>query len=1160
MCSLFVDRKRELNRLRSSYERVRRGEGRVVLVEGPVGIGKTALVENFISGVEDAEILRARATSDTRFKPYYLFQEALKNYGDLKTIKEEQEHHKIEDLSQDLVVRPRMIFVDEIENGGGYALYREVRKEIDGIYLSIRMPDEPDGIWLTETSTTVKRVKPSSLEFDVIPAIYDILRGDGEKVIFIENVNYLIYLNGIDRVVDFLHTLYSATVSRHVVIVSGRSEHLTDEEKNKLFACFDDVLSLEFVRHRTNASMFLVPSLEDVDSSDAVILSSRRGVGKYTVGESPLDPHRLDFEIFETISREMESGHDIVLDCLPYLIHYNGIRKVFVWLKAVADFADKLKRRVYVISKGLSDKHVDMIHDLVDESMLIRHVKYEDVGEAEAIKFYDSIFNFLDYTSKKRLIIMLLEDLQWSDKSSLELLRYLARNIGKSRILIIGTYRGSDLVNDEEAAEIMEDVQNLENTDLIRLRGLDRDSLRELLKSQFKFLTEQDVDEIYEKSEGNPLLALSIVEHIRNENSSVPETIRESVELQLEMLDDRTLHFLTVLSVIGEEAPVDVVKRIYPKWKDRLKKIKGKFVEVNNGIIRFRFSIYRDIIYRLSSKDTRVEIHRKLGEIYEKMGEIVDAAKHYYLAGDHRALEFLRKASEKSLRDLAIRDAIDYCKMALEIANKYRLKGELASIYERIGDLYRMAGEYKKAIEMYERAVKEESPHAVSISVKIAGCYESLGLYDKSLLILTKYRDRAKGLEKGRIAGKIGVVKWHLGDFEEAKQYLEEYLKIARKYKSAEDMSEAYRNMAIVHYYFSDYDEALKFAKKALDMAIESGRYDLIANAYNVVGVIYHRKNLIDDALQYFKKYLEIVEKLGNYDYISKAYNNLALIYDRMGDFEKARNYYLLSLDFNYKLGNKRDLAISYNNLAVVESENGDSMKAIEYLKKSLKYAEEIGDTYNMCSAYINLGSFYHQIRYYDEAIGCLNKALRIAKAENYFDSIISAEITLAMIYIEMGNYSEAEKHIKHAEKYLRNSNDPYSRLAIMETWAELYLSMGDLNKAEEFVEKCIKLSEEIEYSEEEVYLLSLRARIRCARGDYNNATIFFEDAIEKEKKRNKKKWLAEAYRLYAECLEKFNIDEAKKYYQYAYTLYRDLNNMRWAREIEERMQKLLKK
>jgi len=954
-----------------------------------------------------------------------------------------------------------------------------------------------------------------------------------------------------------LHTLYSFSSGNQIIVVSGHSEHLTDDEKSRLFSCFDEIVSLEITHVRKNKILYLVQGAGEVGTSDVVLYTSKKGVGGKLVGAPPFTPHRLDFEIFEAMASDIEQGHDILLDCVPYLIHYHGIRKIYIWIKALIDFASVFGRKLYVLTSGLSENYIDILKNLADVSTISKHVKYEDIGESSAIKFYDSILGFLDYNSKKKLIVMLLEDLHWADKSSLELLLYISRNISNSRIFILATYRGYDIVNDDEAAEILEDIQALENTDLIRLRNLSRDSLAKLLRSIRSEVGEEDIEKIYEKSEGNPLLAISIVEQFGNDKIRVPETIRESVEIQLENLDDRTLHFLTVLAVIGDIIPTKIVKSIYPKWKERIKKIEGKFVEVEDGTIQFTYSVYREIIYSITSKDTRTEIHKKIAQIYEAHHDVVKAASHYYLSGDIKALKLLGIAADESIKNFAIRDAVDYCKMALDLAKRYRLNNDISRIYEKTGDFYRMSGEYQKAIEMYESSLNYGNPKLVSIGTKIGECYERLGKYDKALLILTKYHKLAKGLERGRITGKIGIVKWHLGDFEEAKTYLEEYLKVARKYKSSEDEAEAYRNIAIIFIYYSKYDEALEYAKKALDKAIESVRYDIIANSYNVIGVIYNHKNLIDNALDYFQKYLEIAEKIGNYDYISKAYNNLALIYDYKGDFEKAKNYYLLSLELNYKLGNKRDLAISYNNLAVIESENGDSLKAIEYLKKSLKYAEEIGDTYNMCSGYRNLSSFYFDIKYYSEAKKALDSAIKIAESESYFSLLVNIYSMMVDICRETGKLKEASKYLALAEKYLEKSEDKYDKLTYMETKIIYLLELGKINEAEDLLEEAIKIAMELNDENELNILDEARARIRCARKDYSNAQIYFERVIEYAKNKNKKRSIGEAYRYYAECLEKFQKDEARKYYQYAYTLYKSLNNQRWAAEIEERLRKL---
>ncbi len=1153
----FVNRKRELHTLKMIFERAKLGEGRTALVEGSAGTGKTALVEEFKKEISDAVILSGRADASSKYRPYSLFTEALSVYGDLRSIREVEEKRRIKELAQDLVVRPRMVFVDEVESGAARILYASLREELEGRYYSPRMPDDMDGVWLASIETERMHVDPSNLDFSVIPTIYDFFKSAERGVLLIENINYLIYLNGIDRVVEFLHAVYNVAGGSHVVVVSGRTEHLSEDEKNKLLSAFDELISLDIPWERKGRHVCVVQWKGDVDSKNYVVFSSRTGAGDYQVGRGELTAEHLDFEVFDRITSEMDRGNDVVLDCITYFLHYHSIRKLYLWLKSLGDHAYLRGVRLYIVSKGLSEYQMDMLRDLIDNISRVNIGNYEDIQESGTIKFYDSIFNFLDYNSRKKPIVLILEGLQWADRSSLELLRYLTRNIMKSRIMIVATYRNEDIVQDDEVASIIEDIQFLDNTHILRLNNLSKHHIEEMLRSVKSDLKKEDVELIYEKSDGNPLLALSILEHMDMESFVIPDTIRESVEMMLDSLDDRSLYLLRVMAVVGEHVPVDILDMLYPDWYRVFQRVSGKFVEKKGNEVHFIYTSYREIIYSDISRDTRSELHMKVGAIMEELGRVTDAAHHYYMAKSQKALKFIKLAAEESIKTMALGDAIDYCKMAIEIAQKYGMHRELITLYETLGDRYFISGNYRRAIEMYNRVLKLRGRRKVSIGIKIGRAYERLGEYEKALEILEEYHSSARGLERGKIYGTMGIIKWHLGDFKESEKLLNQYLKYAKKYRSIDDEAEAYRNLAIVYYYYANYDEGLKYAMKALDRANESGRYDLIANTYNVIGVLYERKLQFEEALQYFKKYLDISEKIGNFDYIAKAYNNLAIVYDFLGDVEKAKSYYILSMEMNFKVGNRRDIAISYNNLAVVESEFGDAQKAVEYLKMSLKYSAEINDTYNMVTTYMNLGSFYMDIMDYESALHALLKGLNMAKAENYRGVYITIASMLASLYVEMDELDKAKEYLDIAKASL-SDEDKDTMVSVMSAEMDYYMKLGDIDRAENILEEAFKIAEETNDEDNIYFLMKYRAMLRCRRRDYNYATIYYEKVLEYYEKRNKKKTLADIHYLYAMCLAEFDRELARKHFAYAHTFYSDMNNIKRKKQVEEKMKELL--
>ncbi len=149
---------------------------------------------------------------------------------------------------------------------------------------------------------------------------------------------------------------------------------------------------------------------------------------------------------------------------------------------------------------------------------------------------------------------------------------------------------------------------------------------------------------VYNISEGNPLLAINVAKYM-SQGGYLPETIRESIETQVDKLKEHILNFLRFLSVAGYEVSLEIVEDFYPEYKEFLKD-SNIFLELKENKIRFIYPIYRGVVYKGISKDTRVEIHRRIGEWAEMKGELFMASYHYYMAKDKRAVKFLKMAAE----------------------------------------------------------------------------------------------------------------------------------------------------------------------------------------------------------------------------------------------------------------------------------------------------------------------------------------------------------------------------------------------------------------------------------------------------------------------------------------------------------------------------------
>ena len=336
--------------LNNYFNDVVRGNGRVILLEGPAGIGKSYIAEKFLRERKDMQILKSRCEQSTQYIPYNSFSQALKQYGTLNEIKRNELKRKIEDIVNNLYKENKMVFVDEIGYGGGYRLYTELSKRINGIYFTIREPKRKDAIWLTETRTNKESINPYNLEFEFLMYLQEFLSSKERRMVYIENLNYLIYTVGIERVVEFLYTLRSIAAGRHLVIISGKVEYLSQKERELISKLFDDKIIVEWNDKITPPVMILKDKFE---GERILKLKDKGPVGKNEVYVSPhgIHPTRLDFEIFEKIVEAIDNGMDIAVECLGTILHYNEKRDVYIWLKAVRDYAAKRERKVYILEK-----------------------------------------------------------------------------------------------------------------------------------------------------------------------------------------------------------------------------------------------------------------------------------------------------------------------------------------------------------------------------------------------------------------------------------------------------------------------------------------------------------------------------------------------------------------------------------------------------------------------------------------------------------------------------------------------------------------------------------------------------------------------------------------------------------------------------------------
>jgi len=298
-------------------------------------------------------------------------------------------------------------------------------------------------------------------------------------------------------------------------------------------------------------------------------------------------------------------------------------------------------------------------------------------------------------------LIVVLEDLHWSDYSTLDLIGYLARRRDPARLMVVGTYRPVDVILGEHPLKgVKRELQAHGLCHELPLEYLTEEALAQFLA--VKFPGHQFPNRLarlmHRRSEGNPLFMVNLADYLVDEGSivesgegwqlvgkaddiesGIPENIRQLIEKQIDRLSPEERTVLEGASVVGMEcstvaigAGLDQPTDWVEKHCDALARYQflspARLVELPDGTItpRYKFNhvLYLEVPYRLMPAMRRSLIHRRIGNsgeaIYrERVGEIAtELAMHFEQGLDNpRAVKYLLQAAENATHRSAHHEA-----------------------------------------------------------------------------------------------------------------------------------------------------------------------------------------------------------------------------------------------------------------------------------------------------------------------------------------------------------------------------------------------------------------------------------------------------------------------------------------------------------------------
>ena len=160
----------------------------------------------------------------------------------------------------------------------------------------------------------------------------------------------------------------------------------------------------------------------------------------------------------------------------------------------------------------------------------------------------------------------MLDDLHWADKPSLLLLQFLAREMGRSRLLVVGNYRDVELSRQHPLSETLAQLTRKPVFRRQLLRGLNQEDTQRFIASAASIEPSRGlVETIYAQTEGNPFFVHEVIRLLSEQGEltagefggpqgiRIPEGVREVIGQRINRLSGHCNQALTIASVIGRE-------------------------------------------------------------------------------------------------------------------------------------------------------------------------------------------------------------------------------------------------------------------------------------------------------------------------------------------------------------------------------------------------------------------------------------------------------------------------------------------------------------------------------------------------------------------------------------------------------------------------------
>jgi class 3 adenylate cyclase/tetratricopeptide (TPR) repeat protein len=686
------------------------------------------------------------------------------------------------------------------------------------------------------------------------------------------------------------------------------------------------------------------------------------------------------------------------------------------------------------------------------------------------------IAELFEKVSQESPVIVFLDDTQWIDSSSSELIRSLLAKKNSSLFVCLTSRQ----------EQIPKEIMDYDPGVSLHLAVLSENASMQLVKS-INDLSDNDICAIVERANGNPLFLKELASNSSDSDDVLPETIHDVIMLRMDRLGDEERNTLQLASVIGVSfdtitfTPIVSDNYTHEKTKELLRAlIEHEFINktAGDGVYVFINNLTWEVVYESLLFAKRRELHNQIADYLQivninSLDSISDYLLYHYELAENfsKTVTYGAMAGDKAASMYANTESIQCYQRAIDALTKVRHVSitDRSLLLERIGDVHDIAGDYSEAIDSYKMSLEQ---------------WNNKNNNQRQKLVPWSVKKRLRNTALYR---KIAVCCERQSNYDDALRWLNDAL-TSMPERPGKAGSDVYATKSAILCRVGEYKDAIEWGKRALSRYRTSDRIKEKAYAHNVIANTYSETGRLQNAIQHFLKAIDIYDEINDLQGSASANSNLALCYLNIGNFELTLKHFEIALNKDKLMHNDINIAHDYYNLGVAFLNKGDLEKSISNHNKVIQAFEagkcpsDLAGAALLCLCESELAK-----KNVLDAENYLRDGLRLVRKTGIQFFIIEGQLLLIEIQLAKGYATEAHKACERIFKKIIELDLLPLQIRAEQVLGNICTELNELNKAHDHYLNAVTLSKRIGAAHEEAKsLIALSRNIISNKGNTN--------------------------------------------------------------------------